>query len=274
MLEGSRRAWLGNAGQRSLSTTFGRRLPIADDDFLAPRRCMRELIAEIFYAAHLLDRATGAHLAGDYAAAEALIRAADMTPVRAWTESLWGSRAANPNQQQYHRFRELAQAPPRLPKEQRLPRRMPSFAEQSSILAHYGRNCVFCGIPVISDKVRKAFKAAYKNALPWEGTNTTQHAAFQCMWLQFDHIIPHSRGGGNDIENVVVTCAGCNFGRWHWTLDEVGLIDPRTLPIHKTSWDGLERLLEARRTAPGYDPSSPSNHRASPRATFVKGAQT
>jgi 5-methylcytosine-specific restriction endonuclease McrA len=63
------------------------------------------------------------------------------------------------------------------------------------------------------------------------------------MWMQFDHLLPHSRGGGNDIENVVVTCAPCNYGRWHWTLEEVGLIDPRTGSVQKTSWDGLERIL-------------------------------
>jgi hypothetical protein len=56
-------------------------------------------------------------------------------------------------------------------------------------------------------------------------------------------VLPHSRGGDNSIDNVVVTCAPCNYGRMQWTLDEVGLIDPRKVPIQKTAWDGLERLL-------------------------------
>jgi 5-methylcytosine-specific restriction endonuclease McrA len=100
-----------------------------------------------------------------------------------------------------------------------------------------------CGIPLISQKVRVWFKRAYPAALSWGRTNETQHAAFQCMWMQFDHVLPHSRGGDNSFENVVVTCAPCNNARWHWTLDEVGLIDPRKLPTQKTPWDGLERLL-------------------------------
>jgi 5-methylcytosine-specific restriction endonuclease McrA len=216
-----------------------------DKDFLAPRRCMREPIDEIFHAAKLLDRATDAHLEGDHSAADTLIRAANIPAVRAWTESLWGSKASNPNQQMYHRIRKVPGAPPRLANAQRIRKRMPSSDEEKSIIEHYGRNCVFCGIPLISKKVRVAFKRAYADALPWGRTNKTQHAAFQCMWMQFDHLLPHSRGGDNTLENVVVTCAPCNNARWHLTLDEVGLIDPRTLPIQKTSWDGLERFLTA-----------------------------
>jgi 5-methylcytosine-specific restriction endonuclease McrA len=63
------------------------------------------------------------------------------------------------------------------------------------------------------------------------------------MWMQFDHVVPHSRGGDNSLENVIVTCAPCNFGRMERTLEEVGLIDPRTLSFLATPWDGLERLL-------------------------------
>jgi hypothetical protein len=48
------------------------------EDFLVPRRCMREPINEIFDAAQLLNLATDAHLAGDHSAADALIRTANM----------------------------------------------------------------------------------------------------------------------------------------------------------------------------------------------------
>ena len=222
-------------------------------DFLAPRRCMREPIDEIFDAARLLDRAADAHLAGDHSGAETLIRSANMPVVPAWTESLWGSKAANPDQKMYHRFRAVASAPPHLPKTQRIPQRMPSSADRSSIVERYGRNCVFCGIPLISKEVQTAIKLAYPDALLWGRTNPTQHAAFQCMWLQFDHVLPHSRGGGSAIENIVVTCAPCNYARWHWTLEEVGLIDPRKLPVNITSWDGLERIFQGAGNSTGIN---------------------
>ena len=60
---------------------------------------------------------------------------------------------------------------------------------------------------------------------------------------QFDHVLPHARGGDNSLENVVPTCAGCNYGRASMTLEEVGLLDPRTRPPKQAEWDGLERIL-------------------------------
>ncbi len=204
---------------------------------------MREPIAEIFEASHLLDEAAEAHLKGSFSTAEARIQDANIPAIRAWTESLWGSKVANLDQWKYRRFRMIEDAPAYLPKLQRIPIRMPSELERKNVLERYGWNCVFCGIPLIGERVRKAFRHTYPDAFPWGRTNSTQHAAFQCMWLQFDHVLPHSRGGGNTIDNIVVTCAPCNYARWHCTLEEVGLIDPRTILISKTSWDGLERIL-------------------------------
>jgi 5-methylcytosine-specific restriction endonuclease McrA len=63
------------------------------------------------------------------------------------------------------------------------------------------------------------------------------------MWLQYDHILPHSRGGDNSMENLVLTCAGCNFGRMGYTLEQVGLLDPRLRTPPPNSWDGLEAIL-------------------------------
>jgi len=83
-----------------------------DQSFLAPRRYMREPIKEIFEAAEILDRATDAHLSGNYTLAEALIKSADLPTVRAFTESLWGAKKANPDQWKYRRFRGIAGSPP------------------------------------------------------------------------------------------------------------------------------------------------------------------
>jgi len=220
---------------------------IEDEEFWKPRRCLREPIPDIVHAAFLLDRAVGAHLVGDRPSAETLIREANMPSVRAWTESLWGSSAANPDQRQYLRLRTVPDAPPYLPKESRTIARMPTIEERRSIISRCGRNCVFCGTPLISKEIQTAVRLAYPTALPWGNRNPDQHAAFQCMWMQFDHVLPHSRGGDNSIENVVVTCAPCNYGRGDRTLAELGLMDPRAVPIYKTSWDGLERFVHAGR---------------------------
>lgn len=217
--------------------------PLKELDYHAPRRCMREPIAEIFMAADMLDRAVGAHHAGEREEAERLIRSADQSTVRLWTESLWGSLAANPEIEHYRRFREVNGAAPALAKDKCVPVRMPNRQEKAAILQRWGHRCAFCSIPVIRPEVRQAFSIAYPEAAYWGTSNATQHAAFQCMWLQFDHILPHSRGGDNSVENIAITCAPCNYGRMQWTLDELGLLDPRTQPLTRSSWDGLERFL-------------------------------
>ena len=87
------------------------------------------------------------------------------------------------------------------------------------------------------------FKKLYPDVVPWGRTNQSQHAAFQCMWLQYDHVVPHSSGGENTIDNLVITCAACNFGKMEYTLEEIGLIDPRQFEPVSSQWDGLERVL-------------------------------
>lgn len=218
--------------------------PPSDDVFWDLRNYMREPVAEIFRAAHFLDRAASAHLLQDSNKARELLISADIPEVREWTESLWGKKACNPDQWQYHRFREVTDPPPKLVKDERVPIRMPNRKEREEILRHWGFNCAFCGIPLIRKEVRKVFSTLYPAEAYWRSNaNADQHAAFQCMWLQFDHILPHSRGGGNDVENVVITCAPCNFGRGDATLAEYGLHDPRKRMPLRSSWDGLERLV-------------------------------
>jgi len=83
-----------------------------DADFLAPRRCLREPVREVWDVVALLDSAAGAHLAGEKDQADALLREANRPAVRAWTESLWGSASANPDQWRYRRLREIAHSRP------------------------------------------------------------------------------------------------------------------------------------------------------------------
>ena len=174
--------------------------------------------------------------------------------VRAWTEMLWGSAAANPGQWRYLRVRSVAGSPPYLSKADRMPVRMPNAGQRAAIVERYGRHCVFCGIPLIRSEVRATFHRLYPDAVPWGSSNGSQHAAFQALWMQFDHLVPHCRGGDNDIANVVVTCAGCNFGRMSHTIEELGLLDPRLRSRQDSGWDGLERVMNAQRSTGGHRP--------------------
>ena len=84
---------------------------------------------------------------------------------------------------------------------------------------------------------------AFPEALPWGKTNSSQHAAFQAIWLQYDHVLPHARGGDNSHANVVIACAPCNFARMNYTLEEVGLSNPLSREPSYSGWDGLERFI-------------------------------
>ena len=203
---------------------------------MTPLTCLRDPIPEIGEAAHHLDQAVTAHLNGRPADAVSLIRCADMPELREWTESLWGKSSP------YVKYRRVDGAPPSLPKDKRIRIRMPTSAEKIALHERDGFHCRFCGIPLIRKEVREKIRKIYPHVLLWGSKNIEQHAAFQAMWLQYDHLLPHSRGGDNSLDNVLITCAPCNYGRWHYTFEEVGLSDPRLRMPLRSSWDGLERF--------------------------------
>jgi hypothetical protein len=199
------------------------------------KTCLRPPIPAIYEASRLLSEATDAHLRGDRKLAARLLAQANMPAVREWTESLWGkggAYAVRPNGSRVVPPQQFARADDRMPAEGTLRR----------LHLRDGFHCRFCGIPVIRKAVRQRFVRAYPALLLWGKTNPSQHAAFQCMWAQYDHVVPHAHGGTNDLDNIVVTCAPCNYGRMSFTLEEAGLEDPRIREPTPSAWDGLERF--------------------------------
>jgi hypothetical protein len=206
------------------------------------RRCLSEPIPEIFVAAQRMSEAADAHLVGEFAEAEKLFALANDPMVWSFTDRAWGvgSKAR-------HSFIPIPDPPPYLSRLNRPHPRMPTSQTERAVVARDGHHCRFCGMPVVSSAIRRMMTAAYPEAVPWGSTNATQHAGFQCMWLQFDHVLPNSRGGTSDLDNIVVACAPCNFGRMEYTLAEAQIVDPlrsQCAPFWAGAarWDGLERL--------------------------------
>lgn len=205
------------------------------------RTSFRPIIDEIPMAVEILQKAGDAHRLGDHLTAEALIRQADMPELRAWLESIWGKGS------EHIHYRAVAGSPASLAHVDRVAQRMPESAVKRALIERDGHHCRLCGMPVIRAEVRQHLHRAYPDALPWGRRNSEQHAAFQVLWLQYDHLIPHARGGSNDLENMLIACAACNFGRMNFTLAEVGFAEPATAVMgNVTRWDGLESVLTAR----------------------------
>lgn len=206
--------------------------------------CFRVPIPEIFEAALLLDSAVAAHLRGDIAAANEAIRAADMSVIGEWLDSIWLGR-----NEPYRRVQNIEGLPPVLPKAERFQPRDAPPAMKRALVARDGHHCRLCGIPLVRPEVRKNLTKLYPAVARWTGIkHTEQHRGLQVMWLQYDHVVVHSRGGETSMGNIVVTCAACNFGRDRFMMAEVGLRDPRSHPRTPTwagwrGWDGLERIL-------------------------------
>lgn len=201
-----------------------------------PKTCLRDPIPEIFDAARYLNDAVSAHLAGNRKVADELIRLADMPAIREWTESLWGK--GGPWSSPLPTENPIAP----VPKDQRIHARMPGKAGLAALIKRDGFHCRFCGIPVIRAEVRTLIQRAYPEALPWTSGNANQHAGFQALWLTYDHLLPHSRGGSSELDNMLVACQPCNCGRAELTLEEVGVADPRAREPVRSTWDGLERF--------------------------------
>lgn len=199
------------------------------------KRCFRDPIPVIYDAAKYLDAAASSHINGHGKLAEELFRLANDPKVWEWTDSIWGKSSSYV----------IVNKQPQLHTAAKEEARMPSAKQMKALRDRDGFHCRFCGMPVIRAEVRKHFQKIYPNSVPWGNGNKSQHAAFQCMWLQYDHVVPHSSGGTNELENIVITCAACNYGKWNYALEELGLLDPREYQPVQSTWDDLERIFEA-----------------------------
>lgn len=201
------------------------------------KRSIKEPIPQIFETWVFLNQAVDAHLAGNRQLAEVLFEKADMRVVWEWLNPGWTRPDLNV----------VVSDPPgdtqEVPKHLRDSDRNIAPAIRSAVLQRDGYRCRYCGIPVVHADIRKLAHRLYPGVVPWEPYDVTkQHSGFACLWLQFDHVVPHSHGGRSSLDNVVISCALCNFGKDKYTLLQLNLADPRLTPPVPSKWDGLNRL--------------------------------
>ncbi len=210
-----------------------------DEIYLAPRRCLREPVPDLYVCLAHLENAASALLNGDLKQAEAEICAADSQAAHDWIDSMWGKRVRWPEQVHYKRVRQVSDLPVRTgEKDGKIPKEIRIEAVDRD-----GFICRYCQLPVIPKEVRERFRKELPEAARWGRRNVQQHCGFQALWLQFDHVLPASMGGKATLDNIVVSCAGCNYCKEGYHLQELGLMDPRQRPPVASDWDGLVRVL-------------------------------
>jgi 5-methylcytosine-specific restriction endonuclease McrA len=209
---------------------------IEDPKFYEPRDCFLAPIPEIFAAANLLSRAVDAILENNLTLAEDLIKQADMSALEAHN-----GKIATYRSKEIHRVRLVPEAPPTMKDRTQ---RMPTYKVELSIYERDGWHCRFCQIPVTSKEARKKLHLLLPMAARWGKANSEKHRGLSILESTLDHLLPHSRGGDNSLENLVTACGPCQFGRGNLTLEEVGLNNPLLrLPIND-NWDGLRKLVK------------------------------
>ncbi len=102
--------------------------------------------------------------------------------------------------------------------------------------------CRYCGIRIAGN--RKHFKKFAKTIRMPElvsgRTDESRHGLYLMLMASYDHVKPHSEGGSNDESNLVTSCWSCQFGKYKYSLEELGLQNPNERePEALGDWCGL-----------------------------------
>lgn len=198
------------------------------------RRCLLPPIPELELAAKLLDAAADALLAGYDTLAGELIAQANNPLIFKHAVRLFGPMTAEVHRQ--------TRRPKTIDESAREETRMPSLSVQRAIFVRDGWRCRFCTTRVFSRKARRNLIQWFPKQTHWDAGEYARHTALYSMAASLDHVVPYSRGGSNDVSNFVTACYCCQCGRGEWTLEEMELIDPRSVAPVVDGWDGLSRL--------------------------------
>lgn len=86
---------------------------------------------------------------------------------------------------------------------------------KSEVLAKHGLLCWYCGKTLTEQE----------SLIPLEDGSWTVPVG--CDFLLFDHVVPRSRGGSNEADNLVPACNSCNAGKGGRTLEEYRFLKAR-----------------------------------------------
>ncbi len=111
---------------------------------------------------------------------------------------------------------------------------------QDKVFERDNYHCRYCGIKLISQMVMKQFISDFNQPFFQRGrTNISTHGIIHLTWPVADHIMPWNIGGKTDLDNLVSSCATCNYGKDGYTLEQMGILNPLERAIIEDGWQGL-----------------------------------
>ena len=110
------------------------------------------------------------------------------------------------------------------------------------VFARDSYRCRYCDMPLISVAAFRRFEDRVGDqvfALAKRKGNQAKPGAALVFRPVADQVEPWSRGGATDLGNLVASCWPCNFGKMAYTVEELGISDPRSRPSVADGWNGL-----------------------------------
>lgn len=104
--------------------------------------------------------------------------------------------------------------------------------------------CQYCGAKVIPKEVFDSYsKFVGKKFFRATGTNNERYGIVLAFRANADHVVPWIQGGRTSPENLVTSCWSCNYGKSGYTLEEIGISDPRKKKLTNSKWQGLTEYI-------------------------------
>ncbi|MBP6912293.1 MAG: HNH endonuclease [Candidatus Pacebacteria bacterium] len=105
--------------------------------------------------------------------------------------------------------------------------------------------CQYCGGKVISKELLERYsKVIGKENFCTSGTNIERHGVVLAFRANADHVIPWNYGGMTNPENLVTCCWSCNYGKAGYSIDEIGLENPKNNHFTNSNWNGLSEYMD------------------------------
>jgi 5-methylcytosine-specific restriction endonuclease McrA len=121
---------------------------------------------------------------------------------------------------------------------EKAPERMPTAKTQRSVFERDGWRCRWCTTQIISPSANRHLSSKFPNVYSGGPRNIDYHGLILCAQGSIDHVIPHSLGGTNDLNNLITACWPCQFARGEVDFALLGLSDPRLREPVLDDWDG------------------------------------